>query len=47
LLVDHAGWAASQGDRTAAFAARRLARQGVDLVSDEEEPSDATALVEI
>lgn len=47
LLVDHAAWAAAHGDRTTAAAARRLARQGVDVVSDEERALDATALVEI
>jgi hypothetical protein len=36
LLVDHAEWAASHGDRAPAAAARRLARNGVDLVADDD-----------
>jgi alkylation response protein AidB-like acyl-CoA dehydrogenase len=47
LLVDHATWAATQGDHTPAAAARCFARQGVDLVSDEDTILDSTGLVEI
>jgi alkylation response protein AidB-like acyl-CoA dehydrogenase len=36
LLVEHATWAESHGDRAPAAAARRLARNGLDLVSDED-----------
>jgi hypothetical protein len=47
LLVEHASWAASHGDRTPAAAARRLARNGVDLISDDDrqqQQSDARLL---
>jgi alkylation response protein AidB-like acyl-CoA dehydrogenase len=37
LLVDHAAWAAAQGDHAPSAAARRLARNGVDSVCDEDE----------
>jgi hypothetical protein len=45
--VDHAAWAAAQGDHAPSAAARRLARNGVDSVSDEDEEPDTGALVEI
>jgi alkylation response protein AidB-like acyl-CoA dehydrogenase len=47
LLVDHAAWAAGQGDHAASAAARRLAQQGVDLVSDEDGTADTAALVDL
>jgi hypothetical protein len=46
LLVDHAGWAAQHGDMRPAAAARRLARNGVDLVRDEEDEDDTRILLE-
>ena len=44
LLVDHAAWAASRGDRRPGAAARRFARSGVDLVVDEDLGEDARLL---
>ena len=44
LLVDHAAWAADQGDARPAAAARRLASNGVDLVRDGDDGEDARAL---
>jgi alkylation response protein AidB-like acyl-CoA dehydrogenase len=47
LLVEHAAWAWSNGDTTPAAAARRLARNGVDLISDDDpqqQQSDARLL---
>ena len=46
LLVDHAAWAASRGDRRPAAAARRFAQNGVDLISDEEIADDSRLLLE-
>jgi acyl-CoA dehydrogenase len=46
LLVDHAAWAASRGDRRPAAAARRFARSAVDLVVDEELGEDSRLLFE-
>jgi len=45
LLVDHAGWAARQGDGRPAAAARRFARSAVDLVLDDDFQDDARLLV--
>jgi alkylation response protein AidB-like acyl-CoA dehydrogenase len=44
LLVEHAAWASARGDARPAAAARRLARQGVDLVCDDDMADDARAL---
>jgi alkylation response protein AidB-like acyl-CoA dehydrogenase len=44
LLVDHASWAASRGDKRSAAAARRLARHGIDLVTDDDALDDAHLL---
>jgi acyl-CoA dehydrogenase len=45
LLVDHGAWAIrEQKDGRTAAAARRLARHGVDLISDVDEMADARAL---
>jgi alkylation response protein AidB-like acyl-CoA dehydrogenase len=46
LLVDQAAWASSRGDRRAGAAARRFARNGVDLVVDEDMGEDARTLLE-
>jgi alkylation response protein AidB-like acyl-CoA dehydrogenase len=47
LLVEHAGWASAQGDPRPAAAARRFARQGVDLLcGDDDTLEDARLLVE-
>jgi acyl-CoA dehydrogenase len=45
LLIDHAAWTAARGDRSAAAAARVLARQGVDLISDDDAEADASILL--
>jgi len=47
LLVDHAAWSAAHGDLAPSAAARCLARQGVDLVCDEDGTLDATTLLEV
>ena len=47
LLVDHAAWSSAHGDLAPSAAARRLARQGVDLVCDEDGTLDATTLIEV
>ena len=45
LLVDHAAWAMrEQGDGRCAAAAKRLARQGVDLIVDADDMVEASAL---
>jgi acyl-CoA dehydrogenase len=46
LLVDQAAWASKQGDRRPGAAARRFARNGVDLLVDEEMGEDARLLLE-
>jgi hypothetical protein len=46
LLVDHAAWAASNGDPKPAAAARRFACTQVDLVLDDETAGDARLLAE-
>ncbi len=43
LLIEHADWELAQGDGRTAAAARRLARNGVDLLHDGDEPFAATA----
>ncbi len=43
LLVEHADWELTQGDGRTAAAARRLARNGVDLLHDQDEAFAATA----
>jgi alkylation response protein AidB-like acyl-CoA dehydrogenase len=43
LLVEHADWALGDGDGRSAAAARRFARNGVDLLLDRDEPPGATA----
>ncbi|HEY8040613.1 MAG TPA: acyl-CoA dehydrogenase family protein [Polyangiaceae bacterium] len=45
LLVDHAAWAAGRGDPRPAAAARRFARNGVDLVCDDDMQDDARLLL--
>jgi alkylation response protein AidB-like acyl-CoA dehydrogenase len=45
LLVDHAAWAADQGDPRPAAAARRFARAPVDLIVDDDLSEDARMLV--
>lgn len=42
LLIEHADWALTRGDGRTAAAARRLARTGVDLLGDGDEPLEAT-----
>jgi alkylation response protein AidB-like acyl-CoA dehydrogenase len=45
LLVDHGAWAIrEQHDGRTAAAARRFARHGVDLISDQDDQKDAAAL---
>jgi hypothetical protein len=46
LLVDQAAWASARGDGRGGAAARRFARNGVDLVVDDEMGEDARALLE-
>jgi alkylation response protein AidB-like acyl-CoA dehydrogenase len=44
LLVDHASWSLGQNDARPLAAARRLARNGVDLILDEETLAESRAL---
>ncbi len=44
LLVDHATWSLTQSDRRPLAAAHRLARNGVDLIGDEDTLAEARAL---
>jgi acyl-CoA dehydrogenase len=45
LLINHAAWAAADGERWPSAAARCFARQGVDLVSDDDAEADASILL--
>ena len=45
LLVEHATWCSERGDESTAAAARRFARQGIDLVLDGELDDDARLLL--
>ena len=44
LLVDHATWALGQNDARPLAAARRFARNGVDLIADEDTLAESRAL---